>query len=353
VTTSIRQALFLVTLGLCTGSLLPSRSNAQEATQNPHEPQVESCGSCHRAGAWTPVEVPRGYRHADGRFALDGAHARVSCRSCHASLAFREASPTCAGCHTDVHRGELGTDCASCHTTRSFIDRAGMARAHQLTRFPLAGAHLMADCEACHAPAAQGQLRFVAAPSECESCHRAQLGSTTEPNHVAAGFTQGCESCHYPVAWNRARFDHAGTPFPLTGAHRGVSCAGCHADAVYRGTTAECAGCHQQDYDGTTNPNHAALGFVTTCASCHQTTAWAGATFDHDATFFPIYSGKHRGEWTGCQTCHTSPSNYAQFTCFACHEHSQAKMDDKHKEEPGYRYDSPTCLGCHPNGRKP
>jgi len=28
-------------------------------------------------------------------------------------------------------------------------------------------------------------------------------------------------------------------------------------------------------------------------------------------------------------------------------------MDDTHKSEAGYRYDSPTCLSCHPRGDAP
>jgi hypothetical protein len=28
-------------------------------------------------------------------------------------------------------------------------------------------------------------------------------------------------------------------------------------------------------------------------------------------------------------------------------------MDDKHDGRPGYAYDPPTCLGCHPNGEEP
>jgi hypothetical protein len=37
------------------------------------------------------------------------------------------------------------------------------------------------------------------------------------------------------------------------------------------------------------------------------------------------------------------------FNCLTCHD--RAKMDDTHKSRPGYRYDSPTCYGCHPTGR--
>ena len=32
-----------------------------------------------------------------------------------------------------------------------------------------------------------------------------------------------------------------------------------------------------------------------TCDTCHSTTAWRPASFDHDGRYFPIYSGKHLG----------------------------------------------------------
>ena len=54
-----------------------------------------------------------------------------------------------------------------------------------------------------------------------------------------------------------------------------------YADGVYRGKPTTCVSCHQQDYT-TATPNHAAAMFPNTCASCHTTTRWDGATFDHD-----------------------------------------------------------------------
>ena len=96
---------------------------------------------------------------------------------------------------------------------------------------------------------------------------------------------------------------------------------------------------------------HAGTGFPTTCATCHSTATWSGASFNHDQQFFPINSGAHRGTWTSCQTCHTDPNNFGVFTCLVCHEHNQSDMDRKHREVSGYAYASPLCYSCHPNGR--
>ena len=78
---------------------------------------------------------------------------------------------------------------------------------------------------------------------------------------------------------------------------------------------------------------------------------WKPAGFQvHDAQFFPIFSGKHRGEWDDCVDCHTNTGNYAVFSCVDCHEHNRTEMDDKHSGEADYQYTSMACLECHPTG---
>ena len=337
---------------LALGTVLPFAMawGQQAATPKPHGPLFQDCRGCHRPDAWRPARITREFLHPPA-FPLRGAHGSTTCRSCHLRLDFTNADPACASCHADPHGGELGRDCARCHTTASFVDRGAMLRSHQLTRFPLAGAHRMADCESCHLPAAQGQRRFSGRPTDCASCHERQLHVAKTPDHIAAGFSRNCGSCHTPTYWNRAAFDHAGTRFPLTGAHRPQPCSACHGDGVYRGKPATCVSCHQPDYDATTNPNHASAGFPTDCAGCHTTARWQGATFDHDARFFPIYSGAHRGRWASCATCHVNPASFAEFTCLSCH--GQTTTNEHHKEVPGYSYTSPACYSCHRNGRSP
>ncbi len=120
---------------------------------------------------------------------------------------------------------------------------------------------------------------------------------------------------------------------------------------MYDGKPTECVSCHQDDYNGTTDPNHRTAGFPTDCTQCHTTSSWEGAEFDHDAQYFPIYSGEHRGKWDACSDCHTNPNNYADFNCLNCHPHSdRAETDDDHDEVSGYQYDSRSCYQCHPRG---
>ena len=65
---------------------------------------------------------------------------------------------------------------------------------------------------------------------------------------------------------------------------------------------------------------------------------------------FPIFSGRHAGEWDTCQTCHTQPASFEVFTCLTCHEHRRSEMDDEHDEVRGYVYESTACYSCHPDG---
>ena len=346
--THIRFARLVTLAALMLSPTMAAR--AQGRVDSPHGTLATPCEQCHTATAWKPAKVSGAFTHPT-RFALAGAHARTACTSCHRTLVFKTVATTCVGCHTDVHRGELGADCSRCHTPRSFIDRAAMVRAHQTSRFPLTGVHAVADCVSCHTPTAQGQMQFVNRPTQCESCHLAEASVAKDPDHQAAGFTRQCERCHSPTVWSRARFDHASTAFPLTGAHIKATCQQCHADRVYAGKPTDCVSCHRPDYDKTVDPGHVAAGFPTTCASCHGTATWSGARFDHDAPFFPIYSGAHRGRWTSCSSCHTTASSYKAFTCLTCH--AQTEMDGHHRGLSGYRYESQACYTCHPNGRKP
>lgn len=309
-----------------------------------------TCTTCHNTTAWLGAT----FNHTATQFPLTGAHLATPCQACHADGVYRGKSTDCYSCHRTSYDATrqpphgssgIGTACTSCHTTSAW---AGGTYDHAVTLFPLTGAHRAASCAACHA---DGVYRGKS--MECLSCHQADYNATAQPPHGSSGIGTTCSACHTTTAWIPGTFNHGATAFPLTGAHTAVACLGCHGDGVYKGKSTDCVSCHQADYNQTTNPIHSAASFPTTCASCHTTTTWLGATFDHDGRYFPIYTGKHRGQWASCATCHTSPTNYQVFTCLSCHVHDQVPMDDKHKSMSGYRYDSQTCYGCHPRGTKP
>jgi hypothetical protein len=476
-------------------------ANAQIATTNhPHGNIKIPCSDCHSTKGWSPLRLDLKFKHEKTGFVLEGQHAVVQCKQCHASLLFTGASKECKACHKDIHNGTLGPTCERCHTIQSWQDVSKVSVVHQASRFPLLGQHQHVGCDNCHT--AQGESKFINVPMQCGVCHRQDYEATTNPNHKLAGFSMRCEQCHsstiigwqtaglgnlggfdhnrtrfplsgahlavacdqchannrfagtpadcfschqtdyqqtanpnhaagnYPRdcltchnnnAWRPASFDHNGTRFPLTGAHLAVACDQCHANNRFAGTPADCFSCHQTDYQQTANPNHAAgnyprdcltchnnnawrpasfdhngtrfplsgahlavacdqchannrftgtpadcfschqadfqrpanpnhvtLNFAHDCTTCHTLNAWTPATFDHDGQYFRIYSGKHRGKWQSCATCHVNAANYKVFECILCHEHNQTNMDDKHRNKSGYQYNSQACYNCHP-----
>ncbi len=126
------------------------------------------------------------------------------------------------------------------------------------------------QCTDCHV-----NNNYNLTSTACVTCHLTDYQGTTNPNHVASNFPQGCDQCHNTTSWLNATFNHNSTGFPLTGAHTVPprQCTDCHIKNNYNLTSTLCYTCHQNDYNGTTNPAHAAAGFPTTCELCHDTTA--------------------------------------------------------------------------------
>jgi hypothetical protein len=307
-----------------------------------------SCGNCHSTKGWQIDKEIYSFDHGKTSLPLVGQHTEVNCRQCHPTLVFSEAKTECNECHTDVHQATTGLDCGRCHTPVSWLVN-NITEIHQMSRFPLLGAHRTADCSDCHK--SETLVRFDVPGVNCIDCHRENYMSTTNPNHLTSGFSEDCSTCH-PVnsfSWTGAGFNH--NFFPLSQGHSGISCSTCHKTSNYADANPECYGCHQQDYASAKDPDHIALNFPLTCQSCHDLTpGWKPASFkQHDASF-PIFSGTHNGTWNSCTECHPNASNYSSFTCLSCHEHNKSDMDNAHREEGGYSYDSAACLHCHPDG---
>jgi hypothetical protein len=322
-----------------------------QAVASPHGtlPSELACTSCHATDRWSPLRRDLAYDHAESGFPLDGRHEDVTCRSCHAELDFGRSSPEsgdCASCHHDVHEGTIARACASCHSTESFA-RLDFGLVHPAD-FPLEGAHLQTSCESCHANDLGGAYRAL--DTDCASCHLGEYLTAPLVDHQQLGFSTSCDECHSALDFRDVAFDHfvVSLGFELIGRHAGIECMACHdgpgGSVQWLPASADdCVACHRSDYDR----EHRGSSFPTDCLECHNPFEWGGASFDH---FFEIFSGPHGGEWSTCSDCHEVPGDFASFTCLGCHE--QTKMDDKHSGESGYAYDSPTCLSCHPTGRK-
>ncbi len=321
-----------------------------QKTANPPHAQAgfpTTCQTCHTTASWLGAKFDHNTMTS---FPLTGAHVNVQCSQCHINGKYAGTPKDCASCHlpdyqktTNPNHVQAGfpTDCSVCHTTVSW---AGAKFDHSKTLFPLTGAHINVACGTCHV---NGVYKGLS--TDCVSCHLKNYNATTNPNHVQAGFPQQCNVCHNTTAWQPAAFDHSKTAFPLTGAHVTVPCASCHIGGKYAGTPTDCYSCHKVDYQKTTDPNHVAAAFPTTCQTCHTTSSWLGAQFNH--TWFPIYSGIHQGKWTTCADCHVNPANFAVFSCITCHAHDRSIVDPKHQGVGGYVYNGTSCYSCHPTGR--
>lgn len=322
----------------------------QVADKSPHGDDLKiSCSDCHTPQGWTINRDSINFKHSSTDFPLEGQHQVIDCRMCHSSLVFSEAESACVDCHTDLHYQTVGMECDRCHTPHSWIVQ-NISGIHRLSRFPLLGAHLTADCQQCHPSASL--LRFEPRGIECYDCHQLDYMSTTSPNHSQSGFSTNCTDCHLMNAftWFGPNFNHAF--FPLEQGHKISDCNACHIDGDYSNTSSECFSCHQPDYVETNDPNHVTADFSTNCEECHSIQpGWKPADFrEHDGLYFPIYSGRHQGEWGNCAECHTTSGNYILFSCIDCHEHNQSDTDDEHDGVNGYIYSSQACLDCHPTG---
>jgi hypothetical protein len=139
------------------------------------------------------------------------------------------------------------------------------------------------------------------------------------------------------VDWKQVTFDHSKAAFALTGKHLHVDCAKCHANNVFQGTPTQCAACHPEP-----DLHKGLLG--TDCAACHTTDAWSPASLNQPHPF-PFDHGASGP--SPCRTCH--PTTLSAYTCYGCHEHNQAEVAARHREE-GIT-DLTDCVKCHPAGR--
>jgi hypothetical protein len=325
-----------------------------------------NCSSCHTTVSFNTST----FNHTTMGFALTGMHISPSptpCLSCHVGNNFTLNSKACMGCHlanwqsTATIGGAVPNhitagfpqDCSFCHSTTNWTSATFN---HNTTGFPLTGAHTSVTCALCHV----GGNYSGTLPTDCYNCHIAQWQSTTTlggsvPNHITSGYPTTCASCHTTTSWLGAVFNHATTGFPLTGAHITTACTLCHISTAK--PPIDCYSCHTAAWQSTATlggavPNHlaadaSAIGIVTTsCASCHTTTNWLGATFTH--SFFPLTHGGNAANGI-CANCHTSPSTtYTAFQCTGCHGGNNA-ANFNHRPVGGYVYNSVACYGCHRN----
>lgn len=313
---------------------------------------LRNCVQCHRLGRkgvdddrCLACHGPLESRVRAGR----GYHARIQDQGC-------------AGCHKD----HFGRDFALVRMDSASFD-------HNDAGYRLEGTHADVSCGTCHSAdriiaadvIAWGRENDVLGSTllglgtTCLSCH-----SVDDP-HGTQFTGRECDVCHATVAWDRAeRFDHDRTAYGLTGAHRSVSCDGCHPAAEvaeerivrYTGVrSGNCSACHEDTHLGTMGAD---------CASCHDARGWAAVNrtavadrFDHAVTNYPL-RGEHAS--ASCEACHARPRRGGDVvriqvvagteraayplphagSCADCHV-------DAHSVEFAERPDQGACESCH------
>ena len=283
-----------------------------------------------------------------------------NCASCHNSpWSKRTMDESCLDCHTNIQteiaspntlHGVLanGTACLVCHTEHhgvaASLTKTDMSSfPHEKIGFSLAAhkrtsAGAAFTCADCHTALNQSPRpldSYSLTSADCIGCHVNYQAAFITTHR--ADFADDCLSCHDGVD-RYSGFNHATLKFKLEGKHADASCRFCHKDARthtdFKIADSTCVACHQSS-----DVHQGAFG--TDCASCHVTTDWKKATFDHSKTSFAL-TGAHvkvvcakchadhvyKGTPTTCVGCHADPQvHLGQFgtECASCHVTSDWK----------------------------
>ena len=119
------------------------------------------------------------------------------------------------------------------------------------------------------------RTNYTNTAADCAACHQAAYDATTQPSHLAAGFSTDCAACHSTAAWQPARFDHDGLYFRIySGKHRDkwTSCNVCHVSPSNY-VVFSCLECHEHDRTRM-DDKHKDIGNYqyesSACYACHR-----------------------------------------------------------------------------------
>jgi hypothetical protein len=270
------------------------------------------------------------------------------CAKCHKGGDIKNTPKDCYSCHTDTYNGtknpshsamSMSTDCATCHTTAPGWTPTNFDHGKY---WVLTGAHqnISKDCNKCHkAP------NYMKPGTDCNGCHNSTYVATKNPAHSAMSMSTDCATCHTTApGWTPTNFDH-GKYWVLTGAHINISkdCNKCHKAPNYMKPGTDCNGCHNGDYKSSVNPNHAAIGLSTDCATCHTTNAgWRPTSFNHD-TYFAL-TGGHAVIAKDCAKCHKGGDiKNTPKDCYSCHTDTYNGTKNPSHSEMSMSTDCATC----------
>ncbi|MBS1494988.1 MAG: class III cytochrome C family protein [Bacteroidetes bacterium] len=254
---------------------------------------------------WAVIEYPKQMVNPGD---LIAGHQKLSndCYSCHRPF-WGISNDKCITCHkiseigklknsTDsnskkdkslFHENLTSQNCASCHT-----DHMGIKPDTKLSNF-------------------KHDLLSTDIKNNCSDCH------TKPSDKLHIPLSSSCNNCHVTTGWKQSvKFNH---------------------DMISGADKNNCITCHQKPGDSFHQ------GLLDNCNKCHTTNKWSPANFNHSSYF--LLDKDHNAK---CNVCHTS-SNYKEYTCYGCHEHTQSNILKEHDEVSGNIND---CVSCHTSGNK-
>ena len=306
-------------------------ANCVDCHKDPHNNRLgQDCKKCHSEETFHFTKNMKAFDHDKTNFKLLGEHKRVACKLCHkTNMTDPIKHDKCKDCHADFHKKQFAVnnvspDCDKCHTNDSWAPSTYTIQQHNITKFPLEGAHLATSCLECHKNGKEFNFRNMG--SRCVDCHKDEHKGFLEEKFYP---NQECKACHNVSSWTKVNFDHDKTRYKLDGAHVKVTCAKCHygrnADGQrtqqFAGMSFDCSSCHEDSHFGQFAENG-----KTDCAKCHNTTSWYTTTFNHDNSRFKL-EGAHKD--VACEECHKtimdSKGKYVEYkftdiTCAKCHK---------------------------------
>ena len=309
--------------------------------EDKHKGQVgDKCERCHTVAKWKDVTR---FDHSTAKYKLTGAHAKVDCAKCHATLPSSDCRlrvirytgipfAQCADCHKDPHRGSFAAGCNSCHNDSVWKPARNTLSTfdHSKTKFPLLGKHAPVACDKCHktsdfkAPVAHDAVQGLPPGHPwgaiCRTRRRAATAQVAIPP-MAGSLPR--------IRWRRTpraciHCSASMPPWPATSA----TCRRARR-LVYKVRYQECMDCHRDPHAG----QFADAAHRNRCEDCHTVDRFQPAKFTlsrHNQTRFPLEGG------------------HVAVACGDCHR----KRPELHNTE-AYKFTDLSCTGCHLDPHQP
>lgn len=290
-----------------------------------------NCEECHTEDSFRNIKNISTFNHDRTKFVLLGKHKSVTCKSCHKTEHITDPikHDKCSNCHSDYHKGEFvkkgvaAPDCNQCHTNEGFKSTTFTINRHNLTTFPLVGAHLATSCTVCHKK--QNDWTFSKMGTNCVDCHKNIHKGFMSEKFLA---NDNCSKCHNTKSWKSVKFDHGLTTFKLEGVHATKSCSDCHFKKNNNGEriqkfeslTNECTECHIDKHFDQFSVNG-----KTECLKCHGFEDWKTIKFDHNTSRFKLEAAHQKAQ------------------CIKCHKETKDPRGTYVK----YKFESIECIVCH------